>query len=63
MVVRGSAVDGTRGGQERKEWGRIYSGILFLWRLVWNVPHWDWHLNLVQYDRGERGDLASGKGL
>ncbi|KAG8012103.1 hypothetical protein GBF38_004560 [Nibea albiflora] len=41
VVVKGSTVDRTRGGQkgqERREWGRIYSGILFLWRPVGNAP-------------------------
>lgn len=41
VVVRGSTVDKTRGGQrgqERREWGRIYSGILFLWRPAGNAP-------------------------
>lgn len=38
VVVRGSTVDRIRAGQDRREWGRIYSGILFLWKPVRNVP-------------------------
>lgn len=38
MVVRGSTVDRTRGGQEKREWGRIYSGILLLCKPIGNVP-------------------------
>lgn len=25
--------------------------------------HWDWHLNLVQYEGGEGGDFASREGI
>lgn len=38
VEVSGSTVDRTRGGQGRKEWGRICSGILLLWRLSGNAP-------------------------